>query len=1728
MPYSGSGKNPYWMTIAYGGVANPGSSSELVPVVVDGVTTYSLSNVAQWEGASSNNVAAQVVFYDAGNNVLSTISQTQSVAGNGGSQTAWATTPTIAPTGAAYLIATTFHNITTDVLRVLYSGVVTGSNSAQPSVVNLNYAFVYGYDHWTPFNSAVLGWEFDPLTTADNDYDSLVIDGLLELMGGAPGVQSLLPELVDPVSGRGAMFRIAAPGGVVNVGTGTSAGPYDLGTPQPTSDIIENLLLDGERPKGKRASNRVITVPVLIFAPSLTTLAAARETLLSVIDQQTFKMYWRSAESGLTQEYDCFRASQSTVTYGFNYNRPAGQSWALSVVNISLPAAPYARSGQDGVEIVNFTDGTLDAGKVTAQQVVDNFSSVNASSDGGGKWLLNTAYAFGGSQSARYEAPVPMKMPWAPATYAKTGLSLNLTGLQVIAAWIGQSYDTQWPLQKNFTSNLTMSWTLTDGTGKTISFSGRQDKCPWGANPNRPVWTRVGAQIPQGLKKSVFDYSNVTGYKIRITNWSGSGTSGYVRMHAWLSQVVAMAKSTKWVTTPHGSVYSVFGLNRMARSPVSAEIQLASLNPVTVELTKTGAWTVPAKVTSVFGEAFGAGGGGASVNDQTNLYAAGGAGGEYAAEPLISVIPGTLVPFQIGAGGAGGNVVARSALFLKPGKNTWTCPGGVSVINVYSWGGGAAGAAGGGGGGAGAFTQGTINVTPGVTYTFDVGPGGKANYGTLSRDQATRHGGDTVVRGDTGSIHAHGGTSPLTGSSVGGPGGLKWTTAETGTTLAGAQAGGNGGKSPGGAGGGGGGAPNQSLARNNGLDSPKGSNNYGSGGPGAPALIPASYLGMPSNYVGSGGKGADVGGKPASGVAPGGGGGGGYSRDVNNNGGSGADGAIVLTWNQNLGTPVNGGNTIFGQTGLTSKVLTAHGGSTPANNSAAGSAGGTGSTNTVHKDGGKGGLAGNFKNYLNRVNGNPTNLFSLLFQGFVTGTGGSTAASGVAQGTGVAIATILATTGIDVTNTNAVTDSAGNVYDYVGSAVLPTFGYTVYYFAARVGSAITTSTTLTIAPQAATQTFIVEWHGSNYYSDVDTANLTTATGTSSVPSVSNVNPDPGVHKGMFTTFYNNSTATISTDAPDPASKLTGTDAGSKYNLGAIETAHYIKEIPGSPTASSTTVALSASVPWAALSLPLIPMDTASPYVMKIGPGTSSTGTTCVYSFNANDYPITGGFGYMMAVVQSAGAMGTTSFTDPSGNVWTQKGTVTIGSSVFRIYTAPCLNSYTMASTVTFNDSTSQAHRLDLYYVPGAVGVDVAYTNTGTGTSATLNGASGNSADHLKVYVFANASTVDPTVDPAAWVSLTAESNGALHNTPYMLRETGRTNDTATVTYAGSTAWGAIGLHFNTTVTSGSGGSSGGPGGAGNDGTDSGGSSWEGGGKGANGLGATSGNGVDGAVPGGGGSGAAGIPGASTPLSAEGGSGGAGLVRLTYQPPLRTFNDLIIHRPGDGAKHTLNPLVMIPPNDPPDGREYNVLPLVTGHNAEFQGTYSVLLVANAWNSATSGTSRRISVTVNQYTSANGSAVSVQATRVVTPDTDIINGYVDMGTLTLPIKDYDVSNDNIRYTVSVHDTDTGDSFQDLLLLDVSGQTFLVNIAPGTAGDNVYSSFYIDEPTYDRALGQVLGTSHGRPQAISVFDMAMNTGGPLYLESGENLLLVYSTGGAPNLGLSYDPRWHTDRIK
>jgi hypothetical protein len=737
---------------------------------------------------------------------------------------------------------------------------------------------------------------------------------LIELIGQAGGSPSPLPALQNS-AGTAATFQV-----LVSTSAGTALGygtSYDLGTPTPTTDIVQSMLLDGERPFGYRSSNRTIKLPVIIKAPDFVTMTAAREVLMQLIDQQTWTLTWTPGATGLPMVFDCFRAQPTTVTYGFLQNRVP-----YAVLNLTFQALPYGRSDIDGLQQVAFASPLL--GGVAAPPapvVLDAFGTVS-----GTNWSRSTTKFVVGPGSAHFTPPSSVN--GVTCTYTKTGLTANITGLPTLSVWFGQSYDTAhygpWPAM---ISNVTLVWTLTDNLGHTLSFHRTYNKCRWSNSQANPSWTRLSATIPQ--TSATFNYTSVASYKVAISNFSFQNAPVLHRVHAWLDAVTANPPSLSVPASQRGVVYSIMGTQGTARTPISCQFQLPQSGSVQLELQGTGLWWPPPGVTSVKAEAIGAGGAGG--NRTTAGLGGGGGGGEYAAEAALTVAAGTPVPYSCGLAGSPG-AVAQTVTFSNPGTGNWTCPTGVTTVTAECWGAGAGGAPGGGGGGGGEYAKETsLAVTAGSVYPFVVGAGGLGNlYGTGS----TRAGSKSTMTGNSVTVTANGGKSPTTGGTSGGIGG----TGSANTTH---FNGGAGGTSPAGGGGGGGGSGGTGSAGN------AGSNGSGNtGGNGATAVTGG----------GAGGAGATAPGWPGPvPPPPGGGGGGGWSNSGGNGGAqTGASGQVKLTYTIAAGSQVSGSSTTFGSAASSGTVVTAHGGASVAPNTTTGGAGGTGSANTTHFNGGAG------------------------------------------------------------------------------------------------------------------------------------------------------------------------------------------------------------------------------------------------------------------------------------------------------------------------------------------------------------------------------------------------------------------------------------------------------------------------------------------------------------------------------------------------------------------------------------------------------------------------------------------------------------------------------------------------------------------------------------------------------------------------------------------------------
>jgi len=243
-------------------------------------------------------------------------------------------------------------------------------------------------------------------------------------------------------------------------------------------------------------------------------------------------------------------------------------------------------------------------------------------------------------------------------------------------------------------------------------------------------------------------------------------------------------------------------------------------------------------------------------------------------------------------------LIQGQALFTTPGTTNWTCPTGVTSICVVCVGGGGAGGntdvvnGTGAGGGGSLIWANDVQVTPGQTYTVEVGAGGTyaGNDGDRSVFAGRFYaGGGRGGNGGTGRSNGGNwlvtGSSPAYGSQGGGYGG-------NGGTFAGSGVGGGG--AGGYSGNGGAGAPFGGFATvgtGGGGGGAVGGDSTGAGfGGGGVGL-----LGQGANG-GQGGAAARYGGGGSGGANGSSGPGGTYGGGAGYGGGNGGQGAIRIIW----------------------------------------------------------------------------------------------------------------------------------------------------------------------------------------------------------------------------------------------------------------------------------------------------------------------------------------------------------------------------------------------------------------------------------------------------------------------------------------------------------------------------------------------------------------------------------------------------------------------------------------------------------------------------------------------------------------------------------------------------------------------------------------------------------------------------------------------------------------
>ena len=771
--------------------------------------------------------------------------------------------------------------------------------------------------------------------------NSLILANAIELLGGDGGVPSVIPACA------GVTFLLA------------DDGSYGLGAPQPTADYVASLILDGERPFGRRASNRTITLPVKIVAPPgsvnpLKLLAAAREVLGQAVDQDIFTITWTrdpgSDGTPLPLILDCFRAQPSKPLYS-----PLDEDQGVMRVTLTIPALPYGRSDTQ-VQVPFAAPVPAAPPPPPPPVVIDTFSAISST-----RHFQSTQCVVG-----------PRSCGWDPdddrnhdpggqnSTFfysASLATTLNISGMTSLAMWLGFGSRYYWCLEyRGRTHGVEVSITLTDTSGDTLSFSRSNLRLPVSPNSQQPCFSRVTMPIPGS---ATFDYTAVSGYTIEVVN-----RNDRVRRLSWVTCYVdaLTAYPPSQTATPvvRGSQYVLYGLQGTARAEATLSFQQppSAGTPTTVTATGIGNYTVPALTAWLKVEVIGAGGAGASLTTTGN--GGGGGGGAYSRENVFPCAAGDVIPYNVGIGGtAGASPVDGQPTIFGPGpagplvvtangggsvsQNSSTGhPGGAVSGNVVSFAGGtgrtASGSVGGGGGGSGGTTSAGLTPTgtaatmftspttanwtcpQGVTQVYAEcwGSGGSGGDGYYGGNGAGGGGGEYAagyVNVTPGNLYSYtvpaGGASTSVAGAPGNPGASATFTGNAGLTITahGGGAGQSGSSSnSGGAGGSGSSATFHFSGGKGGSEVPYSGSGGSSASPGSSGN-PGNGYGSPTAAPaggGAGGAGSGATGNPGgAGSAPGGGGGGTYAGGVAS--GAGAAGQVRLTYPGGLGAPTSNG-----------------------------------------------------------------------------------------------------------------------------------------------------------------------------------------------------------------------------------------------------------------------------------------------------------------------------------------------------------------------------------------------------------------------------------------------------------------------------------------------------------------------------------------------------------------------------------------------------------------------------------------------------------------------------------------------------------------------------------------------------------------------------------------------------------------------------------------------------
>lgn len=385
--------------------------------------------------------------------------------------------------------------------------------------------------------------------------DSLVIANQIELVGPPGGQPSILPGLV---------------GVTFNVDNG-----YTLDSPHPVVDILASLVMDGERPYGRRSSNRQPILPVNIVAPNRDLLIAAREYLLQLVDQDTWTLTW-TRENANPIIFDCFRQAPPGIDY-----EPLVEEQNVCTVNLNVTALPYGRS--DTKQTLQF--GSAITGQVPAPSPIFLYPFTTVAGGNPG-WTESTFNYISAPSSAYYIAPnqAPQYYYWGsqpsgvPIKYSATFPSTDISQLTTISFWAGlepTAAAVQYFKGIPYTS-FSASVTLFDNHGIPLALNGTFNISSRG-QLDVPQWVQVNIPIVGSAQS--FDYTHVVSFSISLSN-ATNGNVIYANVH--LDSLWALASTTQTPASTRGALYALNGIIGTSHAPLSLTVQQAPSSSPTV------------------------------------------------------------------------------------------------------------------------------------------------------------------------------------------------------------------------------------------------------------------------------------------------------------------------------------------------------------------------------------------------------------------------------------------------------------------------------------------------------------------------------------------------------------------------------------------------------------------------------------------------------------------------------------------------------------------------------------------------------------------------------------------------------------------------------------------------------------------------------------------------------------------------------------------------------------------------------------------------------------------------------------------------------------------------------------------------------------------------------------------------------------------------------------------